>query len=152
MQKVLFILLNLILSMNLPIWIILNWNGIFNVGDSVDIMAYTGIAYILFSFFYAVFKLEIFSLFVKYSQFFKFTSKFLNDIKLNKKLRNIVLILVFIVDMLFLLLTYFSFKNQGWSIKALPFIYLFSLGGVFISYISFLTEHWLKNRFNEKYK
>ncbi len=147
MRQLSFILLNLIMSTNLPIWIILNWNYILNVGDSIDIMAYTGIAYILFSIFYGIFKLEIFSFFVKYSQFFKYASKFLNNIRCNKKLRNNVLISVFIVDMLFLAMNYFAFKNLGWNIKALPFIYLFSLGGALISYLSFLVTPWIEKRF-----
>ena len=149
MKQLSFILLNLILSTNLPIWIILNWNKIFNICDSIDIMAYTGIAYILFSIFYVIFKLEIFSLLVKYSQFFKYASKFLNNIICNKKLRNNVLISAFLIDMLFLVLTYFAFKNLGSNTKVVPFIYLFSLGGVFISYLSFLIQPWVKSRFNE---
>ena len=125
MKQLSFILLNLIMSTNLPIWIILTWNYILNIGDSIDIMAYTGIAYVLFSVFYGIFKLEIFSFFVKYSQFFKYTSKLLNNIKCDPKLRNNLLISVFIVDILFLVLAYFAFKNLGWNTKALPFLYLF---------------------------
>lgn len=147
MKQLSFILLNLIMSTNLPIWIILTWNYILNIGDSIDIMAYTGIAYVLFSVFYGIFKLEIFSFFVKYSQFFKYTSKLLNNIKCDPKLRNNLLISVFIIDILFLVLAYFAFKNLGWNTKALPFLYLFSLGGALTSYLSFLVTPWIEKRF-----
>ena len=42
---------------------------------------------------------------------------------------------------------YFAFKNLGWNIKALPFVYLFSLGGALISYLSFLVTPWIEKRF-----
>ena len=152
MQKINFILLNLGLSSNFPVYIILNWNHIFKIDDSVDIMAITGILFIISVFLYTILKLEIFSLFTKYSKFFKYEAQILNNIKSNKKLKKIFLVFACIIDIFFFMLNYFVFKYINWNADFLILMYVFSLGGVFISYVSFFIEPWFKKRFNENAK
>ncbi len=149
MQKMNFILLNLCLSSNFPIYIILNWNCFFNVDDSIDIMAYTGLLFVAFLFLYSFFKLEIFFLLTKYPFVFKYEAQILDKIKTNIKFKKYFLILTFIVDLFFFVLNYLFFKYNNWNFNSLILIYIFSLGGVFISYVSFLIGPWLENRFKE---
>lgn len=149
MQKLNFVLLNLVLSSNCPIYIVLNWNLLFNIDDSIDIMAITGLFFLVFLIFYSILKLEIFFLPVKYPQFFKYESEILNKLKSDKKFKTKFLASVFLLDIFFFILNCFVFKYLKWGINSLLHDYVFCLGGALICYVSFLIDPWIKSRFNE---
>lgn len=150
MQKFFFILLNLIISSNLSTWIVLSWYQFFNIEESIDIMAYTGLIYIVFSVFYIILKIQLFSILKKYFKIFPYSSAILEKLETNKTFRNKFLISIFLIDLFFLIITFFIYKILGWGTEALLFIYLFNGGGVLICYLSYLVDPWIKSRFNEE--
>ena len=150
MQKIFFILLNILFSTNLPVWLILNWNVIFNVGDSIDIMAYTGLLFVVFLCLYTTLKIEIFSIFENRLKSFQYLSLILVKLKSNKSFCKKFLMSIFFADMLIFLLIFLGFKFLKCDTKELCFYYLFSAGGVFVCYLGYLAEPWIKSRFGEQ--
>ncbi len=147
MQKTNFVLLNLLLSSNLPAFFILNWNKLCNVEDSLEIMAFTGITYIFFLFINGYIKLDIFSFFNQHDKFFKCEAEILHKLEFNKKFRNNILISIFIIDIISLMLNLFLFQFLSWNFKIFPFWYCTCMGGTLICYLAFLSQPWLKSRF-----
>lgn len=150
MRKFFFILLNLIISSNTLTWAVLNWNKFFNIEDSIDIMAYTGLAAIVFLAFYVILKIELFSILKKHFKTFQYSSVILEKLQKNKSFRNNFLIRILFIDILVFIIIFIIFNTLGWETEGLPLFYLFNGGGVFICYLSYLIDPWIKSRFNEK--
>ena len=154
MQKVLFIILNFILSSNI-IWIIFvlpfyclpDDNGFF-------IFGYGSLLYCILI---SILKISIMDYLYNNCQKRSFIFNFLNELRSNLKYRIFWLIIFFFFDLILLIIfSLFSLHiiehtldiySIISNVSSVLIFYIFSFGGVLGSYIAFLIKPWIESRF-----
>ena len=156
MQKFLFILLNLILSSNF-IWLMFVLPFYFLPDDKGFLIF--GFGTLLYFILISNLKIIIMEYLYNNCQKQSFIYKFLNELKSNLKYRICWLILFFFFDLILLIIfysLYMYFLEDSITpdsiisnISSILIFYIFSLGGVFSSYIAFLIKPWINSRFED---
>ncbi len=156
MQKILFIILNVILSSNI-IWIIFVLPFYFLPDDNGFFIF--GYGTLLYCILISILKIIIMEYLYNNSKKQSFIYKFLNELKSNLKHRILWLNLFFFFDFILLIIfysLYMYFLEDSITpdsiisnISSILIFYIFSLGGVFCSYIAFLIKPWINSRFED---
>lgn len=153
MGKLLFILLNLVLSSNL-IWLIFILSLNFLPEDrGYFLFAYGSLFYVLTI---SIFKINIMEFLYNKCPMTFFSYRFLDKLRNNLKYRQIFLTIITLFDFIIFSVGYiFILKHNSdiehWqsNILSLLIVYFLSFGGVLGSYISFLLNPWIKSRFEK---
>jgi hypothetical protein len=154
MQKILFIILNVILSSNI-IWIIFVLPFYFLPDDNGFFIF--GYGTLLYCILISILKIIIMEYLYNNSKKQSFIYKFLDELKSNLKHRIFWLILFFFFDLILLIIfysLYMYFLEDSITpdsiisnISSILIFYIFSFGGVLSSYIAFLIKPWVESRF-----
>ena len=154
MQKILFIILNIILSSNI-IWIIFILPFYFLPDDKgFFILGYGSLLYCILI---SILKISIMDYLYNNCPKRSFIFNFLNELRSNIKYRIFWLIIFFFFDLILLIIfSLFSLHiiehtldiySIISNVSSVLIFYIFSFGGVLGSYIAFLIKPWIESRF-----
>ena len=156
MQKILFIILNFILSSNI-IWIIFILPFYFLPDDKGFFIS--GYGSLLYCILISILKISIMDYLYNNCPKRSFIFNFLDELRSNLKYRIFWLIIFFFFDFILLIIfysLYMYFLEDSITpdsiisnISSILIFYIFSLGGVFCSYIAFLIKPWINSRFED---
>ena len=154
MLKILFILLNFILSSNI-IWLIFILPFYFLPDDKGFFIS--GYGSLLYCILISILKISIMDYLYNNCQKHSFIYKFLNELKSDLKYRifwliffllfDFILLIIFSLSSLYIIEHTLDIDSIISNISSVLIFYIFSFGGVLGSYIAFLIKPWIEARF-----